>query len=248
MYVTSLFVIPKQSKVIPLGLEPKTHALEGRCSNPTELRNLTFLRCKITLKNLNGKALCGFFCYFASKLALCSVGRVGGGIRIGFNKIDVRTDVFKFETLTFCRRYLTPWVNVISSLKVFKKAIVASDGGGFVDVGYDGVILILELLEFLDVHHSLDAQRYFIPTSLVFVEFCGAVFLLRLMCGGRRGLFRIVSLIAVILKFLNVFSSGLDKNKINTRTQFVALGVGDRAVNICLDTIKEFGSNRNFGD
>ncbi len=26
-------------KVIPLGFEPKTHALEGRCSNPTELRN-----------------------------------------------------------------------------------------------------------------------------------------------------------------------------------------------------------------
>ena len=26
--------------VIPLGFEPKTHALEGRCSNPTELRNL----------------------------------------------------------------------------------------------------------------------------------------------------------------------------------------------------------------
>ncbi len=25
--------------VIPLGFEPKTHALEGRCSNPTELRN-----------------------------------------------------------------------------------------------------------------------------------------------------------------------------------------------------------------
>ena len=25
--------------VIPLGLEPKTHALEGRCSNPAELRN-----------------------------------------------------------------------------------------------------------------------------------------------------------------------------------------------------------------
>ena len=47
-------------KVIPLGLEPKTHALEGRCSNPTELRNRTFLRCKITLKNLNGKALCVF--------------------------------------------------------------------------------------------------------------------------------------------------------------------------------------------
>ena len=26
-------------RVIPLGFEPKTHALEGRCSNPTELRN-----------------------------------------------------------------------------------------------------------------------------------------------------------------------------------------------------------------
>ena len=30
--------------VIPLGFEPKTHALEGRCSNPTELRNR--MRCK----------------------------------------------------------------------------------------------------------------------------------------------------------------------------------------------------------
>ncbi len=47
MYVTSLFVIPKQSNVIPLGLEPKTHALEGRCSNPTELRNLTFCGAKL---------------------------------------------------------------------------------------------------------------------------------------------------------------------------------------------------------
>ena len=28
--------------VIPLGLEPRTHALEGRCSNPTELRNQTY--------------------------------------------------------------------------------------------------------------------------------------------------------------------------------------------------------------
>ena len=27
--------------VIPLGLEHRTHALEGRCSNPTELRNQT---------------------------------------------------------------------------------------------------------------------------------------------------------------------------------------------------------------
>ena len=25
--------------VIPLGFEPKTHSLEGCCSNPTELRN-----------------------------------------------------------------------------------------------------------------------------------------------------------------------------------------------------------------
>ena len=26
-------------EVIPLGFEPKTHSLEGCCSNPTELRN-----------------------------------------------------------------------------------------------------------------------------------------------------------------------------------------------------------------
>ena len=26
-------------EVIPLGLEPRTHSLEGCCSNPTELRN-----------------------------------------------------------------------------------------------------------------------------------------------------------------------------------------------------------------
>ena len=34
--------------VIPLGLEPRTHALEGRCSNPTELRNQTY-RGKVLL-------------------------------------------------------------------------------------------------------------------------------------------------------------------------------------------------------
>ena len=28
-----------ESNVIPLGFEPKTHSLEGCCSNPTELRN-----------------------------------------------------------------------------------------------------------------------------------------------------------------------------------------------------------------
>ena len=28
--------------VIPLGFEPKTHSLEGCCSNPTELRNQHF--------------------------------------------------------------------------------------------------------------------------------------------------------------------------------------------------------------
>ena len=29
--------------VIPLGFEPKTHSLEGCCSNPTELRNQPYL-------------------------------------------------------------------------------------------------------------------------------------------------------------------------------------------------------------
>ena len=32
--------------VIPLGLEPKTHALEGRCSNPAELRNHPYINKK----------------------------------------------------------------------------------------------------------------------------------------------------------------------------------------------------------
>ena len=33
--------------VIPLGFEPKTHSLEGCCSNPTELRNHPFCGCKV---------------------------------------------------------------------------------------------------------------------------------------------------------------------------------------------------------
>ena len=32
--------------VIPLGFEPKTHSLEGCCSNPTELRNQHFSKRK----------------------------------------------------------------------------------------------------------------------------------------------------------------------------------------------------------
>ena len=38
-------------KVIPLGFEPKTHALEGRCSNPTELRNHFLYKCTAKLLN-----------------------------------------------------------------------------------------------------------------------------------------------------------------------------------------------------
>ncbi len=34
--------------VIPLGLEPRTHSLEGCCSNPTELRNPYI--CKLRAK------------------------------------------------------------------------------------------------------------------------------------------------------------------------------------------------------
>ena len=37
--------------VIPLGFEPKTHSLEGCCSNPTELRDLQIV-CKGTNKIL----------------------------------------------------------------------------------------------------------------------------------------------------------------------------------------------------
>ena len=36
-FVQISFILP--IIVIPLGFEPKTHSLEGCCSNPTELRN-----------------------------------------------------------------------------------------------------------------------------------------------------------------------------------------------------------------
>gem|GEM_PF-5935625 len=35
-------IIGTLRRVIPLGFEPKTHSLEGCCSNPTELRNQHF--------------------------------------------------------------------------------------------------------------------------------------------------------------------------------------------------------------
>lgn len=41
--------------VIPQGFEPWTHALEGRCSNPTELRSLRFSSCKGNEKTIKHK-------------------------------------------------------------------------------------------------------------------------------------------------------------------------------------------------
>ena len=40
IFVQISFILP--IIVIPLGFEPKTHSLEGCCSNPTELRNQHF--------------------------------------------------------------------------------------------------------------------------------------------------------------------------------------------------------------
>lgn len=45
----------RNHSVTPLGLEPKTHALEGRCSNPTELRSLRFSSCKGNEKTIKHK-------------------------------------------------------------------------------------------------------------------------------------------------------------------------------------------------
>ena len=39
--------------VIPLGFEPKTHSLEGCCSNPTELRNQHFSKRKLANQQRN---------------------------------------------------------------------------------------------------------------------------------------------------------------------------------------------------
>lgn len=43
-FVQISFILP--IIVIPLGFEPKTHSLEGCCSNPTELRNQHFSKRK----------------------------------------------------------------------------------------------------------------------------------------------------------------------------------------------------------
>ena len=44
-FVQISFILP--IIVIPLGFEPKTHSLEGCCSNPTELRNQHFSKRKL---------------------------------------------------------------------------------------------------------------------------------------------------------------------------------------------------------
>ena len=43
-FVQISFILP--IIVIPLGFEPKTHSLEGCCSNPTELGNQHFSKRK----------------------------------------------------------------------------------------------------------------------------------------------------------------------------------------------------------
>ena len=52
--------------VIPLGLEPKTHALEGRCSNPTELRNQPKSDAKVVFYFEYAKYTLLFFLYLFS--------------------------------------------------------------------------------------------------------------------------------------------------------------------------------------
>ena len=47
-FVQISFILP--IIVIPLGFEPKTHSLEGCCSNPTELRDRQLLLRKASAK------------------------------------------------------------------------------------------------------------------------------------------------------------------------------------------------------
>ena len=53
-------------KVIPLGFEPKTHSLEGCCSNPTELRNLQ-IDCKGNVFFSITMLFSKFFCLYSWK-------------------------------------------------------------------------------------------------------------------------------------------------------------------------------------
>ena len=50
--------------VIPLGFEPKTHSLEGCCSNPTELRNLQ-IDCKGNVFFSITMLFSKFFCLYS---------------------------------------------------------------------------------------------------------------------------------------------------------------------------------------
>ena len=61
--------------VIPLGFEPKTHSLEGCCSNPTELRNqhfskrshFSYLRLQRYIYFLNTPNFFSLFSFFMLK-------------------------------------------------------------------------------------------------------------------------------------------------------------------------------------
>ena len=53
-FVQISFILP--IIVIPLGFEPKTHSLEGCCSNPTELRNQHFSIRKNSLTSAIGQS------------------------------------------------------------------------------------------------------------------------------------------------------------------------------------------------
>ena len=61
--------------VIPLGFEPKTHSLEGCCSNPTELRNQQFFtKCNRILAFFI-KAMQRYYIFLKSPNILANIWR-----------------------------------------------------------------------------------------------------------------------------------------------------------------------------
>ena len=69
-FVQISFILP--IIVIPLGFEPKTHSLEGCCSNPTELRNQ---HCHFSLASAKVILFCESTKYFGIFFSFISILR-----------------------------------------------------------------------------------------------------------------------------------------------------------------------------
>ena len=74
------------------------------------------------------------------------------------NKVYFLTNVFAFEVLASGRWDLTARVQIFAGFEILHQSVVAFLGGFSIDIRLNGVVLVLVLLQFLDVYHSLDGE------------------------------------------------------------------------------------------